>query len=613
MKENKKYSTDRCNFKAMLFILFAASNLVHAQNISFTAEAPGAVRAGEQFQLVYTLNENVDEFTPPDFGSFKYLGGPATGSSTSIEIVNGRTSRTSTYTFTYYLQAPGAGKYTLAPATATYKKNKVQSNTLEIEVVGASQNATTGTPNNSQPNSQEASEVSSGQDIFVRLETDKKSAFVGEAISASIKIYSKLSITGIDQQFKGPDFVGFYRQDIAIPNNITGQKERVGNDIYVAYTLQKVILFPQRSGEIKIEPFDLVVEVQKQVRRQSQSIFDDFFGTSYQRSRINLKSQLVKLAIRQLPVNQPQDFNGAVGNFSINASANPKNIKTNDAVTFKVTISGKGNVKLIEGIKPDFPPAFEVYEPVVKTNIDNSGQSGTKVFEYTAIPRHAGKFTVSPFSLTFFDINEKTYKTISTQSFDINVEKGENDSTTVMVGNLTKEDVKLLGSDIRYIETKTKLHKKSEYIFGSLWFLLINLSAFLVFILILIIRNEQIRQNADAVRMRNRKAGKVAAKRLKKARYLLKTGEKDEFYEELGKALWGYLSDKLSIPLAELSKERIIQEFKKVEIDESITEQFFVLSELCEFARYAPGETHSDMPDVFNKAERLISKLDQNL
>jgi hypothetical protein len=600
-------------FWAILIILPALTCKLQAQNVSFTGEAPNAVHSGEQFQLTYTLNENVDDFTPPDFGSFQFLGGPSTGSSTSVQILNGHTSSSSSYTFTYYLQAPAAGKYTLPPATATYKKSKIQSNSIEIEVVGNSQAAANAALNNANQNPKESQEVSGNGDVFLRLEIDKKTAYVGEALTAEVKLYTKVQISGLGtQNYKGPDFVNFYKQEIPI-QQISFQRGKVGNDIYDVATLSKAIIFPQRGGEITIQPFDLVVEVQKQVRRRSQSIFDDFFGSPYQRSQLSVKSQAVKIVVKPLPSNQPTDFKGAVGKFSINATANPTNIRTNDAVTFKITLSGKGNIKLLEGLKADFPPTFEVYEPIIKTNIENTGLSGSKVFEYTAIPRHAGRFSIPPFTISYFDVNEKSYKTISTQNFEINVDKGANDSNTFVVNNLSKEDIALIGSDIRYIETKSDFKRKAGFFFGSFLFYLVFIAALLVFILTLIIRNEQIKRSADIVRMRNRKAGRVAGQRLKKAHQLMKSHNKEAFYEEIGRTLWGYLSDKLGIPVAELSKERIALELSHSGIDTVLTEQFFDLSELSEFARFAPGGIESNMSDIFEKAENLISKLDQNL
>jgi hypothetical protein len=608
----------RNNFSQFFLCIFLLGGLllfnrvVYAQNISFTANAPRVVRSGEQLQLEYAINQEVEEFTPPEFGQFRYLGGPSTGSSTSIQMINGKTSRTSNYTFTYFIQAPNnGGKYTLAPATAIYKGSKIQSNSLEIEVVGSSGNASSGNSSGSQQSTQNESSESSGDDIFIRLEVDKNSAYVGEQINAWIKIYTKANISDI-QPPKGPNFTGFYAQDVEIPPIRSLNPEKVGNDIYYTGIMRRVILYPQKNGELVIEPFDVLVEIQRQVRRQARSIFDDFFGSSYQRSRVNLQSKTVRINAKPLPGNQPSGFGGAVGKFDIVASLNASNVKTNDAITFRVKITGKGNIKLLESLNTSFPADFDVFEPIVKTNIDVGafGASGTKTFEYTVIPRHAGNFYITPFTLTYFDPALDLYKTLTTQSFNINVAKGENDSNAVVVSNLSKEDVKLLGTDIRYIETTTKLVRKGHYIFGSQWFSLVYLLLFLLFITILLVRRERIKSSSDLARSRNRKASKLAYKRLKKARLFLKTNQKQQFYEEMGKALWGYLSDKLNIPVSELSKERAMLVFTEYNVENELMEKFFSLTELCEYARFAPGGKDTEMPEVMEQAEKILNKID---
>lgn len=583
------------------------------QNVSFQAEAPKVVRAGEQFQLVYTLNENVDEFTPPNFGEFKYLGGPSTGSSTSISMVNGKTTRTSTYTFSYYLQAPSKeGKYSLTPATAKYKRNDIKSNALEIEVVAAGSSTQAGANTGNQSN---VSKTPGGENIYVRLEYDKKSAYVGEQITAWIKLYTQVDISGIDQQFKGPEFIGFYQQDVEIPALKSLEREKVGDDIYYTGVIKKVVLYPQRVGELTIEPFEMLVEVQKQSRRRSQSVFDDFFGPQYERARVNLTSNPVKFTIKPLPGNQPAGFSGAVGKFQINGDANLIQVKANDAITFSVAVTGKGNLKLIDNVQSFFPPAFDVFDPVRKAQLDNStmGKSGKITFEYTAIPRHAGNFTIQPFSLVYFDPETQKYSTINTQSFDITVDKGDGDSTTVVAGNLSKEDIELLGSDIRFIETKTTLHPRSSFIFGSLGFYAVYVLSMIVFIVVLIIRKERIKRSADAARYRNRKAGRIANKRLKKAQRLLKTNNKNEFYDELEQVLWVYLSDKLRISFSELSKDKAAEEFKKREVPEELTSDFFNLINTCEYARYAPGGIESELSELLSQSATILNKLDQNL
>jgi hypothetical protein len=613
--ESRHLLISRSNFYLLLVCFIGASFALSGQDISFVAEAPNVIRAGEQFQLTYTLSDDADEFTPPDFGDFKYLGGPSTGSSTSISMINGRTTRTSSYTFTYYLQAPAkAGKYALGPATAKYKRQEVKSNSLNIEIVSSGQSGSTGT-NQSNQSAPGATSSTADGNIYVRLEYDKNTAYVGEQITAWVKLYTQVSITAIDPQFKGPEFVGFYQQDVEITSPISLQREKVGNDIYSTAVIKKVVLYPQKPGEVTIDPFDLIVEVQKQSRRRSQSIFDDFFGPQYERARVNLSSNRVKFTIKPLPAGQPAEFTGAVGKFQMSGSANLKQVKTNDAITFAVAITGKGNLKLIDNVQAEFPPAFDVFDPIRKVQFDNNsmGKSGKVSFEYTAIPRHAGNFTIPPFKLVYFDPELQRYNTLSTQSFDINVEKGEGDSTTVVAGNLSKEDIELLGSDIRYIDTETILRPKSGYIFGSTGFFAFYFVLALLFFTILIIRKERIKRSADIARYKNRRAGRIANKRLKKAQALLKSNMKKEFYDELEQALWIYLSDKLSIPFSELSKERAGEEFEKRNIPDGLAFDFFNLIQSCEYARYAPGGLESEMSDMLHQSAQILNKLDQKL
>jgi hypothetical protein len=319
--------------------------------------------------------------------------------------------------------------------------------------------------------------------------------------------------------------------------------------------------------------------------------------------------------IKPLPGNQPAGFSGAVGKFQINGNANLLNVKTNDAITFTVIVSGKGNLKLIDNIQSDIPASFDVFDPVRKTQLDNGsmGKSGKVTFEYTIIPRHAGNFTVPPFTLVYFDPDNEKYNTISTQAFDITVDKGDGDSTSVMTGNLSKEDIELLGSDIRFIATETDLHPRSKFIFGSIGFYSIYIISILAFIIILIVRKERLKHSADIARYRNRKAGRIANKRLKKAHQLLKTNQKKEFYDELEQALWVYLSDKLQIKFSELSKERAEEEFIKRGVPDSLIQDFFKLVNSCEYARYAPGGMESEMSDLLNQSAKILNNLDQSL
>lgn len=606
----------RIEYSGILILLLIAGIYFtgSAQEINFIANADRVMRAGEQFQLVYSVDHSIDEFTPPDFKEFRYLGGPMQSSSTSINMVNGKTTRVSNYTFTYYLQAPSnPGTYRIEAATAKYKRTTVQSNFLEIEIVGASQNTTsTQSSVNQQGKANEAAKT--GNDLYVRLETDKRTVYQGEQVTAWVKLYTKLNVVNIED-LKFPDYVGFYKQDIDIPQLKSLEREKVGDDIYGTGVFSKVILFPQRSGELVIEPLDMTVVVQDQTQRRSRSMLDDFFGPQYDQKRVVLKSKPVTIKVKPLPANKPADFSGAVGQFTIQASANTLETVTNDAITFKVSITGKGNIKLLKDLSTQFPPTFDVFEPVKNIKLDNttSGRSGTVSFEYTAIPRHAGNFKIAPFKLNYFDPVAGRYKTISSQDFDIAVAKGDGDSTSVVVGNLSKEDIQLLGSDIRYIHPDSKLRPIGKYIFGRTSFYLFYIFSFLLFALFLLIRREQIRRSADAVKYRNRKAGKIAGRRLKVVRKILSSDNKEAFFEELGKALWSYISDKLSISVSDLSKQQVSIEFEKRGIDSELREQFFAVTDTCEYARFAPGGGDSELRDIYQKASTLINKLDQKL
>lgn len=595
------------------FIILCGNPLL-AQNVTFTASAPNIMRVGEQFQVTYSLNVKPDELNPPDFSDFQFLGGPSTGSSTSIQVINGKTTRTSSYTFTYYLRATKAGKFNLEAATVKYKKDEFKSNSLSFEVIGNSQTQTGQGSGSGQGSAQTTQANTDGENIFIRLILDKKSAYVGEQITATIKLYTKVNISNYNTRFAGPDLRGFYKQDIEMPRQISLQREKVGNDIYSTGILRKMIIYPQRSGEIIIPEFELEAVVPKQVRRPT-SIFDEFFGGGYQNVSVMLKSKPVKLNVKPLPGNQPLNFDGAVGSFKIGADVSETSVSTNDAITFKVTISGKGNIKLLEGLDYELPPTFDQFDPTVKSLINTSteGRTGKKIFEITAIPRHAGDFEVGPFRFSYFDPKTKSYETIRSQRFNISVERSLDDTSSVMISNLSKEAVQLLGSDIKYIDTNTELKKYGFYLFGKYWFNFIYVFLVLFLIVIIIIQRKQIKRNADQVRLKNRKANKVARKRMKVAKHLAKINDENKFYEEITRAVWGYLSDKMNIPVSELSEEKIRETLKDKSIDTEISDQLFDLIKRCEFARYAPSTEKPVMHDVIKSAETVISILEQKL
>jgi hypothetical protein len=599
----------------ILSILSVLLNL-HGQDISFKAYAePDVLRTGEQFQLVYELNANPSELEIPEFSDFRLLGGPSTSSSSSIQIINGKTTRSVNYSYTYYLQAVSEGTYTIPPATAKIKKDTYQSNPVKIEVVKGSApsppSATQADGTEEKPSGE--IDVPASENLFVRLHVDKTSAYVGEQIVAWIKIYSKVNLSQVDPNFKGPDFKGFFQQSVDIPDLRTLQRENVNGEIYGTGILRKVVLYPQRAGEIIIQPFEVDVAYQKQIQRRSKSIFDDFFGPSVQNVPVTLKSQKVRLNIKPLPLNRPASYTGAVGSFGMDASINKTEVTTNDAITLKINISGKGNVKLIDDLNIKFPPSLETFEPLINTVQDNA-LSGRQTFEYTIIPRYAGNYKIEPVEFTYFDPSSESYKTLKTGEFNITVIKGREDTTDIVITGLSKEDIKLLGSDILFIKSKPfKVSQKGGYIIASPVFYAAYIVSFLLFIAIIIIRRERIKRNSNIILVKNRQANKYARRRLRKALVLMKNNNHEAFYEEVLKAMWGYLSDKLSIPVARLSKDSSRQALVEHNVDDELINRFLDIIDTCEYSRFSPVSESEGMHKVYTNAISTIMKLQQKL
>jgi hypothetical protein len=587
-----------------------------SQGVQVTAQAPKVVEAGEQFQVDFTVNAEPSGFVVPEVKDFRLLYGPSTSQSSSVQIINGKMSQNVSFTYSYVYMASKAGKYLIGAAEATVGGKKYKSNSLTIEVVGSGnaskQSSSQGGGQSSAQSSNQSEQVSDGGNVFVRVLVDKKNVYQGEYLTATIKIYSKYSISAVGNT----DFndAGFFKQEIAIPQPHM-ERENVNGQIYGTAVLKKYILIPQKSGAITIQPFTLECNVQQPVQTRSRGIFDDFFGPSVQNVSMKLKSKAVTINVKSLPGNAPASFSGAVGHLSFNAKVNKTSLKTNEAITLTATISGNGNIKLIDAPKVSFPTDFDTYDPKINlsTSDANGGISGSKTFEYLLIPRNPGTFKISPISFTYFDVAANQYKTITSDEFTFNVEKGAGSQSTNMITSQSKEDVKFLGKDIRFIKINdVKLLKINDYFFGSGLFYFIYIIGALAFIGIVWFWRRTIRQNANVAYVRNRRADKFAANRLKQAKTHLSTNQKEQFYDEVLKAIWGYLSDKANISLSELSRDTALELLKNKNIDDEIVQKFVQLLDSCEFARYAPS-VEGAMQDDYNKAIDVITKLQQKL
>lgn len=597
--------------KAILFILVISCFSAAAQDVTFTVDATRVVEVGEQFRLTFTVNARPSSFTPPDLNDFYVLSGPNQSTSTSFQIINGKSSQSITISYTYYLQATTKGTFTIGPATAVVDRKEYSTNPVTVEVVE-------GQKPSPSPQDQPATSTQPQQlpdeELFVKVIADKNTLYQGEHLIVTLNIYTRLAITGFGSS-EMPDFSGFWSQDIESPTQINLQRENVNGVIYNTGVIRKVLLFPQKSGEITIEPFKLETYVRQQISTP-RSVFDDFFGPSYTNVSKMLESDPVKITVKPLPAGQPATFSGAVGSMNINASLDKSNVQTNDAITLKFIVRGNGNLKLVESPGIDFPPDFDTFDPKVSTNINNTlnGQTGSKTFEYLLIPRHSGNYRIPPVVFSYFDTQKKQYQTLQTGEFRITVEKSDEDETVSVVSGFSKEELKILGSDILFIKSEQfKLFTAGKTLFGSLPFYLVYITSLLLFIMIVLLRRAHIKKQQNVELLKNRKASKVARKKLRQASQYLRQNRKEEFYEALLKAFWGYLSDKLNIPASELSRETAEKNLGAYISNTDLITRFIQVIDDCEMARYSPQSDPEQMDALYAEAMKVIIKMEQSL
>lgn len=601
---------------SLIFILSLVFNELNAQDVKFIASlSKNPITQGERFQVTYTLhNAQGTRFRPPNFRGFTALMGPSTQQST--QIINGSMSQEISYT--YVLQADKIGKYTLGPGTITVKGSQIKSNSLSIEVVEPSKAEQI---NRKQKQNQEKNLSAQAQNVirknlFVRTFVSKKNVYQGEQFVVTYKIYvhPDLNIKSLTAK-KEPTFNGFWTQEINTGKS-RWQPEIVNGVRFNAAIIKKVVLLPQRSGKLVIEPysFDCVARLRVQgQRRQRRSMFDDFFGGGNFRDFPYVASSKKEfINVKSLPDNQPSDFNGAVGNMSFEAWLDKTNVKTGDAISLKVKISGNGNLKLIEPLAINFPPDFEVYDPKTadNVNVNASGISGNKIFEYIIIPKHAGNYKIKPIRFSYFDLKKKEFVSLSSKEFNISVAQGKVGQTEIISG-VQKEDIKLLGKDIRFIKTgNINIYNSNNNLLGTTTFWILCLLPLILFLLIYFYRKNQQKLASNESLLRNKKATKVARKRLTTAKKFLSENKKEEFYEEISKALWGYISDKLSIPVSELTKDRASKSLVKKNVNLELINKCLLTIDNSEFARFAPSADSGEMGKIYNDSVSVITELE---
>lgn len=595
-----------------ILTIFLISSSVFADEIKFTASAPNVVEIGEQFRLTYSLNSKGKDIQIPSLDGFRVLMGPSTSSSMSTQIINGKVTSNSSYSYTYVLLAEKEGKFNLKPASIKVDGETKTSNSIRIEVVKADKNKKSAGTNQSQ---QSASSQKITQDnLFVKVDLDRKNVYMGEHVVATIKVYTRLNIAGFGDS-KFPSFDGFLSQEVPTPGQISLQRENINGTIYNTGIIRKLILFPQHTGKITIDPFELEVIVRQQQANKRNGFFDDFFD-NYQDIRVPRKSKAISINVKDFPKNKPASFNGAVGKLKLTTTIDKDSVKANDAITMRVKISGNGNLKLIKPLEFNFPADFEVYDPKTSQDLKSSesGMTGSTTFEYLIIPRHGGDYEIPPVDFSYFDPKAGIYRTRSTPKFDIKVAKGEGDASGTIIGSFSKEQVKFLGKDIRFIKTNDFTPSlKGEVFFGTTNFYLAYLLPLLIFVLAFVFNRKRIKENADTAKLKNKRANKVAMKRLKAAASSLKAKQKEQFYDEILKAIWGYTSDKLNLPLENLNKENISEILLSKGVETDLKDEFLSILDTCEFARYSPSAGSSEMDELYQKSMDTITKLEKNI
>ncbi len=587
--------------------------VISAKAQKLVADAPSEVAVGEQFRLTYTVNtQNVSGFSVGSIpGELEVLMGPSTSSQSSFQMVNGHTSSTSSITYTYIICPNKAGTYTLPSAHIRVGGKTIASNQLRIKVSASSRRGAQGQQGDYGGEMRAAGSRISGSDLFIKVSASKRRVHEQEPIMLSYKVYTLVDLTSLDG--KMPDLKGFHTQEVQQPQQKSYKIETINGRPYRTVTLRQYVMFPQITGKLEIPSitFDGIVVQQNRNVDPLEAFFNG--GSGIVEVKKKIKAPGLTIQVDPLPA-RPAGFSGGVGTFTISAQLNKTDIKANNPVTLRVIVSGRGNLKLIKKPEVKFPKDFDTYDAKVtdKTKLTANGVEGNMVYDFLAVPRHQGKYEIPPVELVYYDTQANAYKTIKTQAFELSVAKGSGSGS---VSDYTgQEDVELLNKDIRYIKTgDSSVHDVDEFFFGSTGYLVAMLLLAAVFVSLFVVFRHRAIENANIDMMRGKKANKVATKRLKKANGLMLGGKASLFYDEVLRALWGYVGDKLSIPVENLSRENISQRLGERGVGEETISLFISALDECEFERYAPGDVAGNMNKTFEAAMTAIMKIEETM
>ena len=589
--------------------------VVAAMAQTLTGSAPSHVAAGEQFRLTYTVNtQDVSDFRAGNIPEeLEVLIGPNRSMQSSYQMINGHTSSSSSITYTYIVRATKNGTFTIPPAHVVVGGKSIASNSLTVKVSGSSSAGAGGSSrqrSNDDGEIRDAGSQISGSDLFIKVSANKKRVHEQEPILLTYKVYTLVGLTSLRGDM--PDLKSFYTQEVDLPQQKSFSIETLNGRPYRTTTWSQYVMFPQMTGKLEIPSITFEGIVVQQNRNIDP--FEAFFngGSGYVEVKKKIQAPGIEIQVDPLPT-RPANFSGGVGKFNISAQLDKTEIKANDPVSMRVIVSGIGNLKLIKQPVVNFPKDFDKYEPKItdKTKLTSNGIEGSMIYDILVVPRHQGKYEIPPVEFTYFDTSANAYKTIKSESFTLDVARG---SGTGAVNDFSQTDLQELTKDIRYIKTgDTRQHSLDEFFFGSTayWISLTVLA--LIFISLFVIFRQRAIDNANITKMRGKKANKVATKRLKNAARLMAANKPGAFYDEVLRALWGYVGDKLNIPVEQLSHDNISQRLSERNVGEETISQFIGALDECEFERYAPGDPKGNMSKVYDKAINAIETIETTM